>query len=251
VKNVLLAGVVIVALVAGLMGGVFADFSDSEEEMGDILQAGSMDLKVNGADDPDVLPFTIRGMIPDKWYDVTKTVANVGTIDGWLYLHIKNAVCEETNDKDINGDGIIDALDKPEPEVVAEQGGKHGQEMVPGVGERCDMEKHIEVEILYDDVPVDLSDYDLNGDGKVKLDEVECNQILIAQLEQCGQEHTLRFGFILQDVPEEYYGIDIFDVDDPHEIKWNWWPTNCYMGDTVTFDILFELLQTDYTPPGS
>jgi hypothetical protein len=112
------------------------------------------------------------------------------------------------------------------------------------------MEKHIEVEILYDGVAVDLSQYDADGNGKIKLSELECFQILIAQLEQCGVEHELNFTFMLQDVPEEYYGLDIFDETDPHEVKWNWWPTNAYMGDTVTFDILFELLQTDYVPPG-
>jgi hypothetical protein len=240
-KNVILAAGVIVALVAGLLGGVFADFSDSETEAGDVLQAGSMDLKVNGEDDPNVLPFSIRGMIPDKLYDITKEVTNDGTIDGWLYLHLKNICCEEADDKGF----------KPEPEIVAEQGGQHGMYIVPGVGERCDMDKHIEVEIRYDGVLVDLSAYDLNQDGKVKLDEVQCNQILISQLEACGAVHEVNFTFLLQDVPEEYYGLDLFDETNEHEIKWNWWPTNAYQGDMLTFDILFELLQTDYVPPGS
>jgi hypothetical protein len=251
-KNVILALGVIGALVAGLLGGVFADFSDSEEEMGDVLQAGSLDLKVNGEDDPNVLPFSIKGMVPDKVYDVTKTVSNVGTIDGWLYLHIKNVICIEDNDKDLNGDGSITVPeDNPEPENVAQWGGKHGQKQVPGLGEACDMEKHMElVNINWNGTPVDISQYDLNGDGKVKMDEIECNQILIAQLPACGEVFEVNFEFMLQDVPEEYYDLDIFDESDPHEIKWNWWPTNRYQGDKLTFDILFELLQTDYTPPG-
>jgi hypothetical protein len=241
-KNIFLSVVVISALVVAGIGGTLADFSDSEEEMGDTVQAGSMDLKVNGLNDPDLLPASIRGMVPEKSYHFEKTVANAGTIDGWLYIHIKNVLCEETDDKGF----------KPEPEIVAEVGGKHGQEIVPGVGERCDMEAHLEVEILYDGVPVDLSAYDIdpNSPGVIKLSELMCNQILIAQLEQCGAEHELNFSFLLQDVPESYYGLDIFDETDPHEVKWEHWPTNAYMGDTVSFDILFELLQTDYTPPG-
>jgi hypothetical protein len=253
-KNIFLGVVVITTLALAGIGGTMADFSDSEEELGDILQAGSLDLKVNGADDPDVLPVVVRTMIPDKWYDATKTVANVGTIDGWLYIHVKNAVCTETNDKDLNGDGVIDELDKPEPEIVAEQGGKVGQKMVPGLGERCDMEEHIAVQLWFGQganlVQVDLSPYDMNGDGEVKMDELECNQVLVAQLPACGEEYDLVFKFMLQDVPEEFWGLDIFDETDPHEVKWNWWPTNCYQGDTVTFDVLVELLQTDYTPPG-
>ncbi len=248
-RNIFFSVVVITALVAATVSGTMADFSDSEEEMGDTLQAGSMDLKVNGADDPDVLPFHIRGMVPSKLYDVTKTVANMGTIDGWLYLHIKNVVTEEANDKDINGDGTIDELDKPEPERVAEQGGKHGQKQVPPLGERSDMNLHIDVEIFYDGVQVDLSAYDLNGDGIIKLDELECNQILIAPLERSGAVHEVNFVFHLQDVPEAFYDLDIFDETDIHERKWDHWPTNAYMGDILEFDILFELLQTDYEPP--
>ena len=250
-KNVVLSVVVIAALVVAGIGGTLADFSDSEEEMGDTIQAGSLDLKVNGEDDPNVLPFSFTGVIPDKLIDVTKTVANVGTIDGWLYLHVKNVLCTETNDKDLNGDGDITVPeDNPEPENVAELGGKHGQETVPGLGVRCDMEEHIMVEIWYDGVQVDLGQYDVNGDGDIKLNEIECNQILISELEACGAEHDVNFVFMLQDVPEEFWGYDIFDETDEHEVKWNWWPTNCYQGDTVSFDILFELLQTDYIPPG-
>jgi hypothetical protein len=247
-KNIFLSVVVISALVVAGIGGTLADFSDSEEEMGDSVQAGSMDLKVNGQNDPNVIPFRITGMKPDKWYDVTKTVANAGTIDGWLYIHIKNVLCEETDDKGF----------KPEPEIVAELGGKHGQKQVPGVGERCDMENHIAVEIRYDGVLVDLSAYDTDpaSPGVIKLNELQCFQIPIPtpegenMLEACGVEHTINFNFLLQDVPESYYGLDIFDETDPHELKWEHWPTNCYMGDTLSFDVLYELLQTDYTPPG-
>jgi len=234
-KSLLMSLLVVGALTVAGVGGTLADFSDSEEEIGDSLQAGSMDLKVNGADDPDVLPFVISTMIPEKLYDVTKMVSNDGTIDGFLYIHIKNVLCTETDDKGF----------KPEPEIVAEQGGKIGQKIVDGLGERCDMQKHISVELNYDGNPVDLSQYDANGDGEIKLNELECFQIYLGQLEQCGAEHPINFVFKLQDVPESYYGLDYFDETDPHEVKWDHWPTNCYMGDTVTFDMLVELLQID------
>ena len=60
-KNILITAVVITTLALAGIGGTMADFSDSEEEMDDVLQAGSLDLKVNGEDDPDVLPVAIRG----------------------------------------------------------------------------------------------------------------------------------------------------------------------------------------------
>jgi hypothetical protein len=55
---------------------------------------------------------------------------------------------------------------------------------------------------------------------------------------------------MLEDIAEEAYGLDIYDETDPHEVKWNWWPTNCLQGDTTSFDVMYELLQTDYIPPG-
>jgi predicted ribosomally synthesized peptide with SipW-like signal peptide len=257
-KSIFLSLLVVSALVAAGIGGTLADFSDSEEEMGDVLQAGSLDLKVNDADDPDVMPFAITTIIPDKPYDVAKSVKNVGTIDGYLYLHIKNVVCNETNDKDLDGDGAIEdgpgvMDDKPEPEKVAEFGGKVGQQTVVGLGERCDMEKHIYTEIWFGTDPtdpttmteIDLSQYDKNGDGEIKLDELMCEQILItpqgSPLPACGDEYFVNFIFLLQDVKDPNW---------PGDPKFAHWPTNCYMGDTVTFDILFELLQSDYTPPG-
>ena len=232
-KSILLSVVVICALVVAGIGGTLADFSDSEEEKGDTLQAGSMDLKVNGKDDPNVLPFRIPFMIPDKWYDVTKTVSNNGTISGWLYIHFKNVTCNETDDKGFT----------PEPEVVCQSGGQVGQQMVHGLGVTCNMSPHIEVAISYDGSSVNLTalGLDKNHDGKVKLDELECVEILLGELPQCGASKDVKFYFLIQDVLDDGW------QGDP---KFAYWPTNCFMGDTVKFDVLFHLAQTDYVPPG-
>ena len=254
-KSMIITVIIIGTLALAGIGGTMADFSDSEEELDDVLQAGSLDLLVNGKNDRAILPFVVKGMVPEKSYHKMKKVKNIGTIDGHLYIHIKNVECVEANMKDINGDGKINALDKPEPEIVAEQGGQVGQKIVPGLGERCDMQDHIWVRILTGPVAqikwLDLRPlYDLDGDGYVHLNEIECKQVYLGELPACGVEYGIEFGFVLRNVPEEYWGLDIFNQNDPHEVKWNWWPTNCYQGDKVTFDVLFELLQTDYTPPG-
>jgi predicted ribosomally synthesized peptide with SipW-like signal peptide len=251
--KILLTILVVCAIATAGISGTLADFSDSEEEKGDTLQAGSMDLKVDGYDDP--LPpwcrYIFRNCVPGKSYHIWKTVANNGTIDGHLYIHFKSVNCTDTDDKGF----------KPEPEYVAENGGWVGQKWVDGIGtdNACDMPEHIKVDIRYGTPPsappgsftsVNLTAYDANGDGHIKLSELECQQIYLGVLPQCGAEYQVRIELIIQDVDESYYGFDYFNVGDPHEIKWNWWPTNAMMGDTVTFDILFELLQTDYTPPG-
>jgi hypothetical protein len=121
------------------------------------------------------------------------------------------------------------------------------------------MEKHIEVELWYGldadfqntKVEIDLSMYDADRNGKIKMSELMCNQLLIGQLPQCGEAYRLNFKFLLQDVPESYYGLDYFDENNPNEVMFDHWPTNCYMGDTVSFDILLSLLQTDYEPPSN
>jgi len=245
-KNLVFSIIVICALAIAGVGGTLADFSDSETEVGDKLQAGSLDLKANDANDPDVLPFTIDGIIPEKLYDVTKTVSNVGTIDGWLYIHFKNVLTSETNDKDFT----------PEPETVAELGGIVGGVEVDGIGVTSDFDPFLTIEIRFgphdgDLELVDLSAYEDNGIDGIQLSELESNQILIDKLVACGSVWDVNSTFKLVDAPEDYLKFDYFDEEDPHEVKWEWWPTNAFQGDSMTFDIMFELLQTDYTPPGS
>src|SRR3990170_5710008 len=116
-RTIILSIVVIATLAIAGLSGIQANFSDSEE-LGSKLQAGSLDLKVDNNDDPNVLPLEMKGIVPEKSYHFGKTVKNMGTIDGWLYIHFKDVKSTEDNDKDNNRDGLIDALDKPEPEKV-------------------------------------------------------------------------------------------------------------------------------------
>ena len=53
------------------------------------------------------------------------------------------------------------------------------------------------------------------------------------------------------DIPEEYFnnepwwpgGKGFFDEDNPAEAKWDHWPTNAFMGDRCTFDIVFHMVK--------
>jgi hypothetical protein len=176
-------------------------------------------------------------------------------------------------------------LPKPvtEPEYVAECGGIAGEDedgdkvIVPGVGccfgdgDGCELAEHIDVIILtagpyahdrYEkcsDVPagdwvaLNLTEYDKNHDGVVKLNEIECEQIELGQLPNCNMmwlDVTLR----LQDIDEDDLiaegvlldpgtGYGWFDQTKPAEAKWDHWPTNALMKDGIEFDMSFELLQ--------
>ena len=108
-RKVLMAAMAL-ALVAGLIGmGVYAKWSDTETSEDNYFQAGSLDLKVNDADDPKVPVLIEAGNVfPGQTDSVTVTLKNAGTLEGKAYLKIMNLNCVEN--------GVI------EPEVGDEPG---------------------------------------------------------------------------------------------------------------------------------
>ena len=176
-------------------------------------------------------------------------------------------------------------LPKPvtEPEYVAECGGIAGElddgtiQRVPGIGccygDSCQLPEHIGVIAIEiagpwphadkpptsADVPndawrdIDLSPYDENNDGVIKLDELECNEIELIQLPNCNgiwvhvalhfQDFDEEDAFAQGLIPDTY-----FDENGTHEWKWDHWPTNAMQNDLLYFDMAFELLQNQVPP---
>ena len=60
-----------------------------------------------------------------------------------------------------------------------------------------------------------------------------------------GPPGKLLIKLHMQDVPEDYCGLNYFDETVPSEAKWDHWPTNAYMGDICQFDMKFTMNQ-DY-----
>lgn len=83
-------------LVSSLVSAsVFAIFSDTETSTGNAFTAGTLDLKVAGADDPIGTKISVTsppGMKPGDTGSVSIDVTNAGTIDGVADLHVKNLV---------------------------------------------------------------------------------------------------------------------------------------------------------------
>jgi len=292
-KNIILAVVVIAALSLAGAGGVFATWSDSEVSFNNTVETGSVDLKVNGADDapwgqgvPAVVE--IECMIPDKFYGpypIELWNAGQCTFPSHAYIHLKNFVCSNAEPK-VNpfpdggsafwpagestgypdpSTGLPYSGDlKPEPELVAEYGGKVDCTMVPGVGvdgDDCSMGSGLTMRITNS---TDVNDVLVNPQGIRMIDvfsKWECNEIWLFDLMPC-QPRTIYLWFYLDQESEDDFfpeggfflhpeemgmepGDPGYDAALLHWKKFDDWVSWRYMKDMITFDIEFDLWLED------
>jgi len=114
-KNILISLMVLliaIGLAVPMLGGTFASFSDIEISQGNYIETADLDLKVNGKDDQDVGAFF---EIPDGEICTTYTsfpspipLTNEGSVDGPLYLHIKNLVGPDSLSQNVNVEILYD-----------------------------------------------------------------------------------------------------------------------------------------------
>jgi predicted ribosomally synthesized peptide with SipW-like signal peptide len=104
VKKVLIATLAL-ALVATMVGlGVHAYFSDTETSTGNYFQAGTLDLKVNGADGPVSAIIEIGNVKPGDSGSKEVALKNDGSLLGIADLHIKNLQDLENGNTEPEGD---------------------------------------------------------------------------------------------------------------------------------------------------
>jgi predicted ribosomally synthesized peptide with SipW-like signal peptide len=296
-RNLILAVVVVAALALAGVGGVFATWSDSETSFNNSISTGSVDLKVNGADDLRVdaagnvlwgqgVPqkFDIECMIPQKFYgpyEVELWNAGQCIFPSHAYLQVKRIECDnilpkvnpedpEEGGSDLwprgettgypapDGSGL-----KPEPELVAEYGGKVNCFEVPGIGpegDECSMGTHVEMIITSTTVPPPYPDAEIIA--RDKLIKWLDKEVYLFDLMPC-EPKTIFLWFFLQQDSEEMYGYDFVpdptddDFPDPvnepeeyeaavmHWKKFNDWPSWALMKDTAQIDVEFDLWLED------
>ncbi|GAH64213.1 unnamed protein product, partial [marine sediment metagenome] len=149
-KNIFLSVVVVATLVAAGVGGTLAGFVDTEESTGNFIQAGMLDLLVNGKNDPNVgakLQYncSVPCISTDFYIDLFSWSECQGAE---VYMKLKNVSSVENGYKNYKGtdyvyDGTTDLDDVPfgyraskdptgagvastEPELIAEEGGGGG-----------------------------------------------------------------------------------------------------------------------------
>jgi len=255
----ILMSLLMIGVVATAVGATLADFSDIEVSQDNYFNTGSMDLLVSDStgqwwNGPGVIPalFTVSDAWPccskDFRFDLHNDGQGYQEVP-WVYIHFKNLECY--------------GIERVEPEIAVEDGGIIGEladgtiVYSPGIGvygENCELAEHIDIAIYTGTTGIggpfpnyiDLiaMGYDKNGDGVIKMNEIECEQIELGELPDCEPLYVM-VTLHLQDVPEEYLGYDLFPGTDS---KWNDWVTNALMKDGMEFDIAFELLQNPVVP---
>ena len=157
-KNIWLSIIVVGVLVAAGVGGTFAGFVDTEESEGNFLQAGILDLLVNGKNDPIGAKLQYTHAVPcisqDFWIDlfswskcqganVYMKIKNVDSVEAGYKTHGSNYLYDGTT---VLGGGIPDGyvvgtdptgagIATSEPELIAEEGGGEFGQCVVGLND--------------------------------------------------------------------------------------------------------------------
>jgi predicted ribosomally synthesized peptide with SipW-like signal peptide len=284
-KSIILAVVVVVALVVAGTSGVFATWSDSEVSEGNFIGTGSLDLKVNGADDAPwgrgvPTKVWLECMVPEKLYGPFEVeLWNAGQCEfpSATYIHFKDYFCFNLEPKinpypdggsacwaEIYGPdattgypepetGIL----KPEPELVAEYGGKVDCTEVPGIGvigDNCSMMSAVTI-IVTDAATGEIII------GPALMEDLYCQEIYLFDLMPC-EPRTINLWFSLYQFTEEDFGYNFFLHPDElgidpelypdawraaymHWFKFNDWPSYAYMKDAISFSMEFDVLLMD------
>jgi len=207
-KNMVLSMVVICALTIAGVGGTFAHFSDTEESMDNLIQIGSIDLKVidklTGVawDDPIPTGLCISAIDiqPCESADYTWQLKNTGQPQGdicHVYMQVKNPRCEDVV-------VIHTGEARPEPEVVAEDGGWLGQVYVPGMGKQgdnCNLLDFIEVTVYYPWDEAAQTGPVVWGPGMIgELVSMDC---LLGELNKCEDAKDVHVVVHFYDISED------------------------------------------------
>jgi predicted ribosomally synthesized peptide with SipW-like signal peptide len=95
----LFLGLITIAVVTGLMvGGALAYFNDTETSSSNTFEAGSLDLKVGGYDDPYVETlFAVTDAVPGSDGSREVSIANQGTIDGTATIQLNVTIDDDVD----------------------------------------------------------------------------------------------------------------------------------------------------------
>jgi predicted ribosomally synthesized peptide with SipW-like signal peptide len=89
----ILASIFVIGILALAIGwGTYSYFSDTETSSGNTFSAGTLDLKVDGKDNPLGAYFSVSDVKPGDSNSKGIVLSNSGTLAGKAYIHFKNVV---------------------------------------------------------------------------------------------------------------------------------------------------------------
>jgi len=93
INKKILASIIIIGLLGFALGwGTYSYFNDTETSSGNTFSAGTLNLKVDGNDDPLGAYFTVSNVKPGNSGSEDMELSNTGTIAGTAYIHFKDVV---------------------------------------------------------------------------------------------------------------------------------------------------------------
>ena len=213
----ILISLMTIALVGALIGGgIYATFSDVETSTDNQFYAGTLDLKVDGEDDPNVTPTLINlnltNMKPGDEQTATISLNNAGTLEGDAKIKFTSVV------------GTNEDATKPEPEQDDElESGSYVTEEL--AAEDVDKPQlYLKVEVTWDGSPVSLgTESGTDNNAYFDLAELEDVTITLGNLgPTAGTPKNLVIKLTLD--PDDETG-------------------NVFQGDKAEFDLAFYLDQ--------
>lgn len=192
----IITSLLVITVAATLIGlGTFAYFSDIETSRGNTFTAGTLDLLVNGKNDPEVgTTVTLGNMCPSQHAWVPVDLTNDGSQDGIADIHYASVVdSEPTSDT--------------EPETEAEKVG----------GDKYDISNWIVVDIWYDannNGVVDGGEVIVPESWDVRLSKIISNNYDLGLLKAKETRKVYLSFHLHRDTPNEYQGdMSTFVID--------------------------------------
>lgn len=237
-KRILLGLLTIFATITLVAGVTRAVFSDTETSTGNTFTAGSLDLEVDGENDPLTFTFSAEDMSPGNTYGSCVLVENVGSIDGLLTLEVSDPVSNEN--------GLIEP-EEDDGDTVATEHDPNSYDANTGDGELWDQ---VVTRLCLDNGP---GAYGGNGQCDTGIGETIIYSNFGTPSNDYSSHYSLPLdsdlvgGTVSLDASEnETLCLEIHFVDDTT----NWWwggqsglTNNMAMSDDVVFDVIFGLVQ--------
>ncbi|MFH1657483.1 MAG: TasA family protein [bacterium] len=211
-NNLLLSLIVLVVIAGGLIGATSAFYADLETSDNNDFIMGSLNLQVDGKDDPDVYHFELSGLKPNDKGEHTFKLTNTGSIPGYASLTLNNFT-----DSD-NG------IEEPEAEAGDTTDGVNQGELdeqtiiTVWLDTDCDNEQDQGEDVI-------LEDYASNLPWNIDLLDSDN-------------------GYVSNDILLSSGGLACVAVQYEFECKGETTESNLAQSDSFAFDIIFDLEQT-------